>query len=90
MCEFPGQYLFSTNIRSASGNPMWAEIEIGGRRVAAVWCAADNDSASNTVIVFCPQNAQVYVSATWDRHTMEGDPSSPVSTFTGILLSVSE
>lgn len=90
ICGYQGYYLFSLSIRTLAGEDMQAELVMDGTSISSVAYVyadqAEHDSASNTVVVLCPQFNQVYVRAIGEGKRMWGNPSDKASTFTGILL----
>ena len=89
-CPVSGYYLLSLHVRSIGDEVMYADIVTGGTVVAGVAADRDYDSASNTVVVYCAEGADVFVRARSSGCVLQGDATFAYSMFTGTLLSIEQ
>ena len=86
LCAFEGYYLFTLTVFANTGDLMAAEIILDSARVASVYAdAAEADTGSVTVVVFCPLYKQVFVRGQFDNNRMYGG-GSRYSVFSGFFL----
>lgn len=89
LCGYEGYYMFTISIFTGYNYYMYVELLVDGTRALTVFSDdADAHTASDTVVVLCPQFSQVFVRAQYNGTTMFGDPYFSYSSFTGILLAL--